>query len=203
MFGLGARTTGGHHVARHRGCRRGRHGGKLAVPWQAPAEAAVFPELEAPGHARRGQEQINWCTSSRPRNAVQVLDLVEAGDGRVFLPVPCATEYWPRCSDPVHCPTRGSRWGRSRHRFYLRFLVVDPVSSRSSFRGSHRNGSVRGGSPTPNRRARPSCSQSGGAGTAARGSGIRVRFHRESFRKQSGSVRFFKLRMLNFLTYEI
>jgi hypothetical protein len=38
-----------HHVARHRGCRQGR---------QAPAEAAVFPELEAPRHARRGQEQV-------------------------------------------------------------------------------------------------------------------------------------------------
>jgi hypothetical protein len=47
-----------HHVARHRGCRQGWHGDISTVPWQAPAKAAVFPELEAPRHAWRGQEQV-------------------------------------------------------------------------------------------------------------------------------------------------
>jgi hypothetical protein len=80
------------------------------VPWQAPAEAAVFPELEAPGHARRGQEQVlgslghlltvgeadklvHVVEAARawPLNGVQVIDLVETGDGRVCLPVSYAS----------------------------------------------------------------------------------------------------------------
>jgi hypothetical protein len=125
-------------------------------PWSAPKNSWAAPHCwrsRSTGARRRGRamwfkSQTLWRPAMAEFSCPCLAPPSTGRDAATLCTVPALSHPW-------------IEMGISRHRFHVRFLILDLVSSHSGTRGGNRNGSVGGvgRSPTPNRRpGRPAVS---------------------------------------------